>query len=450
MTVRTRLAVFGALLPIAVLVISILVAGWRLRIAQLRDVDRRMMAQAAVESVGLFDGEGGRPHVHLTDSPIASEVAEFAPLTALYDGRGQLVIDVADRSLLPAQLLPAAPVTQLVFGESELAGVSRRTLELGVLDSHGDRYTLWLGTSLAPLDATMSLFYVVAFSVIGVLGLGLFVVQWLVARRIGRRIDSMIAFLPHLHQGAGALAPDPTDDELAMLRDVLRDVAERLAEARLEQDRLLASAAHELRTPLTVLRTEIDLALRKDRPVEELRDAMRRVRSDVDRIASLATALLDLQAIRHVDFHRVPGDLTTVVREACEGLRMMGEARGIEVRIIAPTSAPASFDERTLRQAIDNLVANALRHAPPNTVIDVELADREGRWELGVSDLGPGVPREAAERIFEPFQRLSATGPGAGLGLAIVREVAQRHGGRCWLDPHYQAGARFVFALGAG
>lgn len=446
MTVRTRLAVFGAILPICVLVIAILIAGWQLRAIQLRDLDRRLMAQAAVESVGLFDGSNGRPHVHLPSSPIASEVAEFAPLTALYDGRGRLAIEVPDPGVVPASVA-AGPVGEVVLVDREIAGVARRTLELGVVDAHGEPYTLWLGASLGPVDATLGRFYATAFAVVGVLGIALFLVQWLVARRIGRRIDTMVAFLPKLHDGGAALPVDPERDELAAFRDVLRDVADRLAEARLEQDRLLASAAHELRTPLTILRTEIDLALRKERSADALRESLRSMRADVERIAALATALLDLQAIRHVDFQRVPGNLASVVREACSGLRTMGEARGIEVRVTAPAEATARFDERTVRQAVDNLVANALVHAPASSAIDVEVAERGAGWEISVSDRGPGVPAEGAERIFEPFQRLSTAGPGAGLGLAIVREVAERHGGRCWLDGDYRDGARFVLAI---
>ncbi len=449
MTVRARLVIFGAALPTTVLVVAVVVAGWLFEAAQLRDLDRRLLAQAAVESVGLFDGTDGKPHVHLPESPIAAEVAEFAPLTALYDARGELVVDVPDRALVPSSLPSRGAIGSSSLDERVLGGIRRRTLELGALDQHGERYTLWLGASLAPLAATMMRYYITTFSVVGVLGLVLAAVQLAVARRLARRITTMVSFLPHLHEGATAtlLPPDAEHDELAALREVLRDVAGRLADARLEQDRLLASAAHELRTPLTVLRTEVDLALRRDRSADQLREAMRLVRSDVDRIAELATALLDLHAVRHVDFQRSPGDLVPLLREACAGLRTMGEAREIDVRLATPVSARARFDERAVRQAVDNLVGNALKHAPARTAVDVELATHDTCWEISITDRGPGVPDDAAERIFEPFQRLAVHQPGAGLGLAIAREVAQRHGGRCWLDPAYREGARFVFSV---
>lgn len=449
MTVRVRLALFGAVLPTMVLVVAVLVAGWRLRGSELEDLDRRLLAQAAVESVGLFDGPNGEPHVHLQRSPIADEVAELDTHTALYDARGVLVVEIPDPSHVPASVAPRGAPGVVELGYDELAGRMRRTLQLGVLSQRGERYTLWLGGSLAPLESSMTRYYAATLSVVAVLGLALLAIQLVVAGRLARRIDSMTSFLPHLHDGPERLAPDPARDELGALRDVLRTVATRLAEARLEQDRLLASAAHELRTPLTVLRTEVDLALRKERSADELREALRMVRADVGRIAALATALLDLQAVRHVQFERVPGDLANLVREACAGLRTMGEARRLDIRVSAPPSATARFDERALRQAVDNLVGNALIHAPAGTAIDVELSRRGSRWEIAVADAGPGVPADAAERIFEPFQRLATTTPGAGLGLAIAREVAQRHGGTCWLDGGYTDGARFVIALDA-
>ncbi|HWU87702.1 MAG TPA: HAMP domain-containing sensor histidine kinase, partial [Kofleriaceae bacterium] len=260
-------------------------------------------------------------------------------------------------------------------------------------------------------------------------------------------IGGLTSFVPRLRDGGAALPPDPVRDEIGELGAAMRDVAERLASARAEQDRLLASAAHELRTPLTVLRTEVDLALRKDRSADELRASLREVRSDLERLGTLAGALLDLQAVRHIGFEREPGDLVQLAREACAGLSVVAQTRSVELRVVADGPAPARFDERTLRQAVDNLIGNALKHTPPHTAVEVSVRRERDRWQLAVADRGPGVEAEHADRIFEPFQRFAA-GTGAGLGLAIVREVMARHDGRAWLDLDYRAGARFVVELG--
>lgn len=447
MSVRTRLVIFGAVLPSALLLIAVLVAAVLFRRDQLEDLDRRLLAQAAVESVGLFDTPSGGPHVHMPKSPIASEVEEFAPVTALYDDSGRLVVDVPDPSLLPDHVPVSGVVGVTRLSDQVVAGIARRVLELPVRAPDGRTYTLWLGARLAPLEATMLRFYTATLSATAVLALVLFSIQLAFARRLAGRIGALTAFLPRLRDGDTSLPADPAGDELGALNATLRHVAVRIAEARAEQDRLLASAAHELRTPLTVLRTEVDLALRKERSPEQLRDALRAVRDDVDRLGALAGALLDLQAVRHLGFDRKLGDLAELVHEAAAGLRTVAEARGVELRVDARPPVSVHFDERALRQALDNLLGNALKHAPAGTVVEVRLSREGDRWQLSVTDRGPGVPPQDAERIFEPFQRAD-TGPGAGLGLAIVREVAHRHGGRAWVDASYGDGARFVLELG--
>ena len=455
MSVRARLVLFGAILPTMFLLVAVAIAGSLFRRDQLAEVDRRLLAQAAVESVGLFDGPNGTPHVHLPYSPLAREVKAFAPESALYDETGALVISVDDRSRVPDRVPSVGALGVVRLGNTTLAGVDLRTLELPVRAPSGKRYTLWLGTSLGPVASTLTRFYRETLTAVGVLTLVLLAIQLVVARRLARRIEVMTSFLPRLRDGDTSLPADPSRDELGALREMLREVSVRLADARAEQDRLLASAAHELRTPLTVLRTECDLALRKQRSTDELREALKAVRDDVDRLGKLAGALLDLQAVRHLGFDRKDGDLGALVREACGHLRTVADAHDVSLRVHVDGPAPARFDERALRQAIDNLLDNALKHAPRGTVIDVtvsrlpvaDTARDSAGWQIIVEDRGPGVPLDQAERIFEPFQR-AGPGSGTGLGLAIVREVAARHGGRAYVDTREAGqGARFVVEI---
>jgi signal transduction histidine kinase len=125
----------------------------------------------------------------------------------------------------------------------------------------------------------------------------------------------------------------------------------------------------------------------------------------------------------------------------------VAEAANIELRVRADEHAHAQFDERAMRQAIDNLLDNALKHAPAGTVVDAAVERMGDRWVVSVADRGPGIPAAEATRVFEPFHRLTTTGAGAGLGLAIVREVIQRHGGRAFIDGAYTPGARVVLEL---
>lgn len=450
MKLRARLVLYGAVLPLVALLAALLLAGSLFRADQLADLDRRLLAQAAVESVGLFDGPGGRPHTHVDASPIADDVKEFSPATAIYDARGRRITEPDAPAATPATVPFQGPLDRVRLATTDVGGIERRVLELPLRAPDGADYTLWLGASLAPVERALSRFYRATFLALGALALCLLVVQIVVARRMAARVDVMTAFLPRLDEGAVGLPPDPIRDELGALRETLRSVAQRLCEAKGEQDRLLASAAHELRTPLTVIRTEIDLALRRDRPSEELRDALRSVRAEVQRLAELAGALLDLQAVRHLGFARSDGDLGALLREAASALSNVAEAAEVELRIVGVARAPARYDERALRQAIDNVIGNALKHAPRSTTVEVSLERAAERWVIAVSDQGPGIPAAEAERVFEPFHRVSPTGAGAGLGLAIVREVVERHGGRAFVDLAHAPGARLVIEIPAG
>ncbi|HET7826325.1 MAG TPA: HAMP domain-containing sensor histidine kinase, partial [Anaeromyxobacter sp.] len=213
----------------------------------------------------------------------------------------------------------------------------------------------------------------------------------------------------------------------------------RLRGARGAQERLIAEAAHELRTPLQLMRTSLDLGLRRERPAAELKEALEVVRGEVTRLAHLSTRLLDLATARRGHWDRAPGDLAAAAREAAEAIRAEAETRSVLVEVFAPEPVQASFDPNGIRQALDNLLANALRHGPAGGTVRIEVRRAGGAARLVVHDDGPGIPAVDRERVFEPFARGTDKPGSAGLGLAIVREVARGHGGRAWV-PDGQGG----------
>jgi signal transduction histidine kinase len=243
-----------------------------------------------------------------------------------------------------------------------------------------------------------------------------------------------------LREGDLASAPpvDAGQDEIGDLSRVVASATDRLRAARAEQERLIAEAAHELRTPLTLVRTTIDVALRRRRTAEELEQALRETRDEVDRLATLASRLLGLASARRGMWDRSPGDLVQVAREAAEAARADAEGRGVLVTVEAPSPAPASFDRDGVRQAFDNLLSNAVRHSPAGGEVRVEVTAATGPdgaplVRVTVRDQGPGIPAELRERVFEPFARGEGPVGAAGLGLAIVRDVLLGHGGRAYV-----------------
>jgi len=421
----------GAVLPALVLALGLLIAGQVFRAGLLSSLDRGLLAQGAAEAVSLFDGPHG-PHLHMTDSPLLETVRPFAPTAQLFDGAGQLVAFFPPTAHPPEVHAPVSvgPVPTLRTEQGE--GGRLRVLLVSVAAPAGERFSLRLAASMGQIDASVRGFYQVSLSLVFATALLLVGVQVWFARRLSARLARLSEHLARVRQGQldSVPAADAERDEISELRGVLAETTVQLKGARLSQDRLLAEAAHELRTPLTLMRTSLDLALRRERSVPELQAALVDTRTEVDRLARLATNLLDLGAAGR-SWDLAVADLSLVLDEAAEAARAEAEARGLWLEVLGVRPAIARFSALAVRQAVDNLVSNALRFAPRGTAIRLATRRTAQAWELTVTDEGPGIPPEQREAVFAPFHRLDANG-GSGLGLAIVSEVLRLHGGRAF------------------
>ncbi len=251
---------------------------------------------------------------------------------------------------------------------------------------------------------------------------------------------------------AERLPVPPTGDELERLGATLNEMLDRLQGA-LERERdFVADAGHELRMPLALLRTELELALRQADSVDELREAVLRSSREVDRLAQLAD---DLLLIARSDRGRLPLRLEDV--PVCElfssvlsRVEWRAEADGKTVRADGPPDVSVHADRLRLEQALTNLVANALRYGGDQ--ISLTATSVDGETQLHVRDNGPGFPDRFLDRAFERFSRSdSARGRGgAGLGLAIVRTIAEAHGGSAGAASTTPAGADVWISLPDG
>jgi len=228
----------------------------------------------------------------------------------------------------------------------------------------------------------------------------------------------------------GERLPVPsTRDEVERLGSTLNEMLGRL-EAGLQRERdFVADAGHELRTPLALLRTELELALRQGQSEEELREALRVSVEEVDRLAQLAD---DLLLIARYDRGRLPLRVESVdARSLLDSVVTRFQWRADEATRPLASEAPSGLtvrgDRLRLEQALGNLVDNALRHGRGR--VTLRAADGNGSVELAVEDQGDGFADGFAERAFERFSRAHHEGGGAGLGLAIVRVIAEAHGG---------------------
>jgi signal transduction histidine kinase len=220
-------------------------------------------------------------------------------------------------------------------------------------------------------------------------------------------------------------------DEIRRLGETLNEMLARLQSAFARERAFVADASHELRTPLAILKAELELAAREGRSSEELSAAVRSAVEEVDRLSRLAE---DLLVLARADEGRLPvraerQPLEPLVHQVACAFEAQARADGREITTESPAGLEASVDPLRIRQALGNLVENALHHGAGDVRVFV-LRSNIG-IELHVSDQGNGFPAEFLPEAFERFTRgdPGRTGGGSGLGLAIVDAIARGHGG---------------------
>ena len=214
----------------------------------------------------------------------------------------------------------------------------------------------------------------------------------------------------------------------------------------------IADASHELRTPLTSVRGLAEYSLQQGEAAdrEELLRLIGPIAREAGRMGRLVDDLLWLarfDAGRPLDLR--PVDLASIAAEAVQQARIVAPGRPITLQAAEPVIVDA--DAERLRQIIDNLIGNAMRHTPAGSPVTVTVTSEPGGGRLSVADRGPGMTPEQASRVFERFYRTDdartrASG-GAGLGLAIAASLAAAHGGKLTVDTQPGRGAAFCLRL---
>ena len=287
---------------------------------------------------------------------------------------------------------------------------------------------------------------------LGLAGLVVMAVLFPVARRLTQRLEALQRGVQRWGEGdLSARLPEGGQDEVADLSRRFNAAAERVqslmaSQAALLQSQksLLANASHELRSPLARIRMAVELSGTQGSPAA--RDEIQRSITELDQLVDEILLASRLDA-READIGTVESvDLIGLLAEECARVGAVFELPECTGEVVVPGVV------KLLRRAVRNLLENAVRHwrRTGHAEVVAQLSLEGGYAVLHIDDRGPGVPPDQRERIFEPFYRLPGASEregGVGLGLALVRQIAARHGGSVACDNREGGGARFTLRL---
>ncbi|MGH9150759.1 MAG: ATP-binding protein, partial [Acidimicrobiales bacterium] len=440
-SVRSRVTVLAALAVLLVLVATGLVLVGAHRRLLTSNVDEGLTQGAANLEGALVAGPVPRVLGGFGDDDTVAQVVR--------PGGEVLAATPNVAGLAPVAALPAGRAASLRTVEDlPNDGAEFRLLARRVGTPEGPLVIIVAGTledvneSVALLVASLTIAVPLVAALLGAL------VWWLVGRTL-RPVETIRAEVAgmggsDLHRRV--LEPG-TGDEIDRLAATMNSMLDRVEQAATRQQQFVADASHELRSPLARMRAELEVDLANPAGADPLATH----RSVLEEAVALQQLVGDLLHLARSDAgpertRRDTVDLDDIVLDHARRVRAGGR---VQVDTTGVTAARVLGDRHQLQRAVANLVENAARHAA--TTVTFTLVERDGRAVMSVSDDGTGIPEGAHERVFDRFTRLddarSTAAGGAGLGLAITRDIVERHGGTVLVDPQHRPGARFVLAF---
>jgi signal transduction histidine kinase len=338
-------------------------------------------------------------------------------------------------ALRPAEAVKAGAGAEFTI-EREVPGIEGTARILARPAHPGAEAIVAVGQSLDDRDETLS-GLVTSFAVGGPIAvLVASVLGYLLATAGLRPVEAMRrrAGAVSLTHGAERLPLPAAQDEVRRLGETLNEMLDRLQRSFDRERRFVADASHELRTPVAVVKAELEAALRAGGHDPQVREALVAALEECDHLAQLAEDLLLVAraAEGELPVRRERLDVRPLLESVSARFGDRARERRREIRVEGGDGLRVEADDFRLRQALGNLVDNALRHGEGQVVLRAGRAEANGGVELEVADGGPGFDPDLAERAFERFARgdVARTRGGTGLGLAIVRAIAEAHGGR--------------------
>jgi heavy metal sensor kinase len=459
-SLRTRLAaaytaVFGVLLVVMAF------ASYQLLATQLDSDATERLTQLTDGLHGYLHAEGDAPAVvfDATDADQAAFVRDATQYFQVFDANtGELIVhsDALDR--LGLQFTPAevrdfrehprmhdieTDDRRLRLSNSLFAGASGRT------------YLVQVGVSLESVDRALDRFIVaMLWSVpLGLLGAAV-TGRWMAGLGLAPlvRLASEAREID-VNKLGQRLSLQGTGDELDQVGGAFNETLERLESAVGEMRQFSTALAHELRTPLTALRGEIEMSLRRPQSREETDRALASQLEELDKLKRLIDHILTLARAEagEIPLATEPVDLAALASSIADQLEPVAQARGIQLSCDAPDRTIVRGDERWLERMVLNLLDNAIKFTSEGGQVSLQVRREDHEAVLIFSDDGRGIDAASLPHVFERFFRAdpsrSSAVAGAGVGLSLVKWIAERHGGGVAAASAAGAGATFTVRL---
>jgi two-component system OmpR family sensor kinase len=430
-----------------------------LDVTQSSEADQALVAQATLLS-GSIDQVNGQPSFGGGD--VSGETSTGVAVDAVIVTDGQVVAQSSGQSIAPGALRAIAAQSlgqhRPVWGDvTDVRNVPRRLYAVPLQLDQARPSVLVVNRSVAELQSALrrTLLLVALLSVLtlGVTGL---VANWLAGRvlRPVRTIAGLARGISEkdLHRRVEVRVPP---DELGELVDTFNGMLDRL-EADFESlRRFTADASHELRAPLALMRAELELSLSRTRHPSDYRSSQRTVLAEVEHLSRVADQLLLLARADAGTLKPVvePIDVVDLMTETEHRWSAESARQSVVIHASKPAEGTVGADPSLLRRVLDNLIENAIRHAPPGSGVLLRAFQSGDAWVFEVADRGQGVPAELRPRLFDRFfsaeeARTRDGSGGAGLGLALCAAIARAHGGDLRLaEPAGGVGAVFQLWL---
>jgi heavy metal sensor kinase len=450
--VRTRLTLWYVGVLSAVLAVYISSTLLFMRVSLHQQLDEMLRAEFGHVADALTSGPDGgvRVGVHAENSDPGSLAEVWSTSGELLYRSPRLAIEALGH---PAATTPASgSITNLTLSDgtplrvlTQPHPIGGRTVLVRVAVSEENLHHEWREILTAILFGLP-----VAIAIAGLAG------HWLAGRalspleRMARRAEKLTA------DNLGERLPvENPDDELGHLARAFNLSLARLEASFAQLRRFTADASHELRTPLTAIRAVGEVALQDRHDADHYRDAIGSMLEEVDRLSHLVGSLLVLsRADTGVALRRQEVGLLDLSRESAALLEILAEEKGQRIEVRGDPSVRADVDGLILRQALINLIDNAIKYSPRGGSIGIDVRrDPGGRSVIAVSDEGPGIPQPHRSKVFERFYRVdkarSRNEGGAGLGLSIALWAVKAHAGEIELSNEEAKGSTFRVILPA-